>query len=80
MSWPSFRGPFPSPAWMPNVASSGLAGGAGEQFQQRLGGDFDEPAEPQNGSWPLPVVDELVRRRASHTKERGSLDEVEDGG
>ena len=80
MSRPSFRGPFPSPAWMPNVPSSGLAGGAGEQLQQRLGRDFDQSAEPQNGGWPLAVVDELVGGCSPDTKQRGGLDEVEDGG
>jgi hypothetical protein len=79
MSRPSFRGPFPSPAWMPNVPSGGLAGGACEQLEQRLGGDFDEPAEPQDRGWPLAVVDELVGRRPPNTKQRGSFNDVEDG-
>jgi hypothetical protein len=73
MSQPGFSGRFRSPACMPNVASGGLAGSAGEQLQQRLGRDFDQPAEPQNRGRPLPVVHETVGVRAPHTEQRGSL-------
>ena len=33
---------------MPEVASGGVAGGAGEQLEQWLGGDFDQPAENES--------------------------------
>ena len=71
---------FGRPAWMPDVVSGGFAGGAGEQLQQWLGGDFDESAEPQNRGWPLAVVDESVGGCAPHTEQRGSLNEVENRG
>ena len=63
----------------PAPSSGALLVRAGEQLQEWLGGDFDEPAEPQNRGWPLAVVDELVRRCAPNTEERGSFNEVEDG-
>ena len=65
---------------MLNVPSGGVAGGAGEQLQEWLGGDFDQPAEPQNRGWPLVVVDEPVGGSAPDTEQRGSLDKVEDRG
>jgi hypothetical protein len=80
MSRPGFSGLFRSPACMPNVPSGGLADGSGEQLQQRLGRDFDQPAEPQNRGRPLAVVDESVGGRAPHTEQRGSLAKVEHRG
>ena len=80
MSRPSFRGLLQPPACMPDAASGGLAGGASEQLQQRLGRYFDEPAEPQNRGRPLAIVDEAVGGCASHTEQRRSLNKVEDRG
>ena len=65
---------------MPDVASGGLAGATCEQFQEGLGGDFDEPTEPQNRGRPLPVVDQSVGGCAPDTEQRSSLNEVENRG
>lgn len=62
----------------PTSASDGLADGAREQLKQRLGGDFDQPAEPENRGWPLAVVNEPVGGCAPDPEQRGGLDEVED--
>lgn len=48
-------------------------GSTGEEVEQRLGGDFDEPAQAQDRGRPLLVVDESVGGGAADAEQRGSL-------